>query len=197
MFATEEVFFFYDNHFLPLADAASVPYTWAGSALGPVMPPAPPPTLPMAHILLPRTCELILFGKAVFAHVIQALEMRSAWITRVGPKSNDLSSEETEEEEQGGNGGRDWSDAAKEAQDYPKPPGAGRAKGEHSRGSREAEPLRHQDCRLLASVTQREYISVYLSLTICHGNHVKPMQDPVPCSLPLTAKRLPCRLSAL
>ena len=93
------------------------------------MLPAPPPTLPMAHILLPRTCELILFGKAVFAHVIQALEMRSAWITRVGPKSNDLSSEETEEEEPGGNGGRDWSDAAKEAQDYPKPPGAGRAKG--------------------------------------------------------------------
>ena len=66
--------------------------------------------------------------------------MRSAWITRVGPKSNDLSSEETEEEEPGGNGSRDWSDAAKEAQDYPKPPGAGRAKGEHSRGSREAHP---------------------------------------------------------
>ena len=100
-------FFFYDNHFLPLADGASIPYTWAGPALGPVMPPAPPPTLPMAYILLPRTCELILFGKAVFAHVIQALEMRSAWITRVGPKSNDLSSEETEEEEPGGNRGRD------------------------------------------------------------------------------------------
>ena len=108
-----------------------------------------------------------------------------------------LSSEETEEEEPGGNGGRDWSDAAKEAQDYLKPPGDGRAKGKHSRGSREAQPHRHQDCRLLASVTEREYISVYLSLTICHGNHGKPMQDPVPCSLPLTAKHLPCRLSAL
>ena len=84
----------------------------------------------MAHILLPRTCELILFGKAVFADVIQALEMRSAWITRVGPKSNNLSSEETEEEEPGGDGGRDWSDAAKDAQDYPKPPGAGRAVGD-------------------------------------------------------------------
>lgn len=38
-------FFFNDNHdFLPLADGASVPYTWAGPALGSVMPPHPLPS---------------------------------------------------------------------------------------------------------------------------------------------------------
>lgn len=114
-FMTEEVFFFFffnDNHdFLPLADGASVPYTWAGTCPG-FSDAAHPLLLPNAHILPPRTCELDLIWKAAFADAIQALGMRSAWITRMGPKSNNLSSEETEEEQPGGDGGRDWSDAA-------------------------------------------------------------------------------------
>lgn len=38
------------------------------------------------HILIPRTCDVTLFGKRVSTDVIKDLEMRLPWMNRVGPK---------------------------------------------------------------------------------------------------------------
>ena len=37
------------------------------------------------HVLTPQSANVTLFGKRVFADVIEDLEMRSSWIIWVGP----------------------------------------------------------------------------------------------------------------
>lgn len=55
----------------------------------------PPKTCP------PKPAIGILFGKRTFIDIMEGLEMRSFWITQVGPKRNDtsVSYKETEEEQ--------------------------------------------------------------------------------------------------
>lgn len=49
----------------------------------------PHPTISSVHVKSLELVNVNLFGKGVFADVVKDLEMRSFWISQVGPKSDE------------------------------------------------------------------------------------------------------------